>query len=155
MVKQEDVHKDYFEGTIQLRNASKELVDFVKQLIEKTPDVWIVKETKIKSGLDMRISSLKFLRRLPEKIKQRFFGISKMSSTLFSRNKQTGKNIYRGTVMFRQASFKRGAVFVVRGVEMQVQSISDKVQLREKENGKKHLMDFDEVEEAYEHFISK
>ena len=148
MLEQKDAHGDYFEGTIQLRNPSDELVAFVKQLIAEGHHVWISREKKVRGGIDIRVSSIKFLRRLPEHIKLRFYGYSKITTTLFSRNRQTQKNIYRVTVLFREAKFKRGDLLVVKGIEMQVMGIPNKAQLKEVVSGKKRLISFDEVQEA-------
>lgn len=147
MVERKDVHQDYFEGTIQLRNPTPELIAYVKHYVESS-GAWISKEKKVNGGIDLRVSSQKILRRLPEKIKARFNGISKLSNTLFSKDRQTQKNIYRVTVLFRLASFTRGDIFEVRGKQMEILKIAEKVQLKEIDSGKKHLYPFEEVEEA-------
>jgi len=144
------VHKDYFEGILQLRNVCDELLDYVHHLIETSKEeVWVSKEKKVKGGIDLYVSSNKFLRRSAEKLKSRFFGQIKTSKNLFSRDRQSSKDIWRITVLFRLAPFKRNEEFMIRGVKMKVGHISEKVQLKEPESGKKHLLDYDEVVSYY------
>ena len=45
--KQIDRHPDYFEGTLQLRNPSTELIKYVRNEIKKRKGVWIANEKKV------------------------------------------------------------------------------------------------------------
>ncbi len=93
--------KDYFEATIQLRPKKKEILDFIKERIEKRKDVFISKIVEKKYGVDLYISSNKFALSLAKLLKKRFNGEIITSRSLHSRHKQTGKLLYRVTVCFR------------------------------------------------------
>ena len=95
------MHKDYYEAIIQLRPYKKEVLDFVRNKIAKRKNVFISKETELKTGIDLYISSQKFARALGKKLKKSFKGELKTTRKLFSRNRQTSKDIYRVTVCFR------------------------------------------------------
>jgi len=73
-----------------------------------------------------------------------------VSATHHTRDKQRSKNVYRVTVLFRLAPFKRNESFMVREVEMKVVSIGEKVNLKEIKTGKRRLMRYEEVVECYE-----
>ena len=95
------MHKYYYEAILQLRPYKKEVLDFVRNQIAKRKDVFISKEEKLKTGIDLYTSSQRFTRALGKKLKKSFKGELKTTRSLFGRNKQTSKNIYRVTVCFR------------------------------------------------------
>ncbi len=92
---------NYYEGILQLRNPSEEVINFVRNQFKKNQKVWIAKQEKLKTGTDLYISSNKFLLSLGKKLKNSFNGELKTSRKLHSRNRVTSKNIYRVTVLFR------------------------------------------------------
>lgn len=95
-------HRDYFEAIIQLRNPSKELIDFVLKQVEKREDVFISKIIKYKYGYDYYISSQRFARALGRKMSKNFKGELKSTRKIYTMDRQTSKDVYRVTVLFRQ-----------------------------------------------------
>jgi len=95
------MHPEYFEGTLQLRNPNEEVINFVRNQFKNNEKVWIAKQEKVKTGIDLYISSNKFLLSLGKKLKKSFKGELKTSRKQHSRNKMTSKTIYRVTVLFR------------------------------------------------------
>ena len=93
--------KDYFEAILQIRPKNKEVLDFVKKQVEKRENTWIAKQQELKYGVDLYISSRKFAIILGRKLKKTFDGELKVTKSLFTRDRQTSKNIYRVTVLFR------------------------------------------------------
>jgi NMD protein affecting ribosome stability and mRNA decay len=90
----------YYEAKLQLRHYNKEVLDFViKQLKEN--NVKIGKEVKLKTGIDLYLSSRKFTTQIAKKLKRRFKGTVKVSKKLFSFDKLKSKKVYRVTVCFR------------------------------------------------------
>src|SRR3989344_5989149 len=95
-------HDNYFEAILQLRPATDEVVNFVKNEIENQDYVFISKIVELKTGIDIYLSSNNFAKGLGKKLKHRFkTGILKYSSTLHTRSKLTSKDLYRLTVSFR------------------------------------------------------
>lgn len=142
------MNKDYFEGVLQLRNPTKEVKEFVLKQVEKTKGVWIAKQKKVAGGVDLYLSSQKFLRGLGEKLKKSFSGDLKSTRKLFTRKRMTSKNVYRVTVMFRLPNFAKGDVVVIGGKEYEVMSIGKQCTLKDMSSGKKVKKGFDEINSA-------
>lgn len=102
MVNKNCVHSGYYQAVIQLRPASKKLVDFVLSAINKRRDVWVSKTVRLNTGVDIYVSDQRFARALGSKLKKSFRnGVLKMSRSLYGVDRMTSKNIYRVTVCFR------------------------------------------------------
>lgn len=101
MEKKKHYRPEYFEAIIQLRPPTDELVRFIISQIKKRKDVFISKIDEFKFGIDIYMSSQKFARALAKKLKDNFKGEMKMSASIHSRDRQTSKELYRVTVLFR------------------------------------------------------
>lgn len=93
----------YFEGTLQLRDVDDTVLDYVAKDIESRTDegVFVKEMIEYKNGLDITLTSRKYLMGLGKKLKKRFGGTVKRTSRLFSINKQTSKEMHRLTVLYR------------------------------------------------------
>lgn len=140
-------HAKYFQGVLQLRNCSKDIVDFVKEKTEKVEreDIYISRIEKSKNGVDLYFTSNKFLRKIGKILKEKFGGNLKESEKLFSRNKQTGKNIYRLTVLFRYCPVKKGDIVNVRGKDYKIMFVGKNLQVKEVNGGKRVKLSFDDI----------
>lgn len=96
------MRKEYYEAIIQLRPASSNIVKFVKEKIKSRKGVFISKEIKLKTGLDIYMSSQRLAQDIGKKLKQRFKGTTKLSRSLYGINKLTSKKVYRVTVCYRE-----------------------------------------------------
>ncbi|MBW2992674.1 hypothetical protein KY345_05650 [Candidatus Woesearchaeota archaeon] len=96
----------YFEGTLQLRNIDEKVIRYVmKELDKERGEGVFVKEMKdVKNGADIELTSQKYLQQLGAKLKKRFGGEVKLTRTLFTRDKQTSKAVYRITLLYKQRS---------------------------------------------------
>ena len=92
---------NYYEAIIQLRPKDEEVLHFIIDEVEKRKEVFISEVKPCKTGYDIYVSSQKFARALGKKLKDRFKGVLKITKTLFSRDRQTSKTLYRATVLFR------------------------------------------------------
>ena len=93
--------KEYYEGILQLRNPNEEVLNFIRNQFKNNSKVWISKQERLKTGIDLYISSNKFLLSLGKKLKKSFKGELKTSRKLHSRDRMTSKNVYRVAVLFR------------------------------------------------------
>ena len=127
---------DYYQGILQLRDINEEVVSFVYNQIKKRGNIAITKTVKFPNGLDLYITSQKFIRILGKKLKDSFGGELKVSSKLHTRSKQ-GKDLYRVNVFFKLAKYKKGDVVSVRGDDVRLISIGKKIFARNLKTGKK------------------
>ena len=146
----EDASKSgYYEGILQMRGCTDEAVRFARDSINSAEGVQITKEMNVRGGVDFFITSNKFLKKLGKMLKSRFTGIIKMTSKLHTEDKQSGKKVYRGTILFRMPSFSVGDVGMLNGDEVKILSIGDKVMLQDTKSGKKFRKNFDEVNKSF------
>ena len=138
------MHDKYFEGILQLRNPTKEIIGFAKNQIEKSK-IFVANEIKLKNGIDMYLSSQRFLRALGTKLKKRFGGQLKTSRKLHTVSRKTGKRLYRVTVLFRCPEFKAGDTINYRGEKLKVKSIGKKVFAQNIKTGKKLTIRFEDI----------
>ena len=93
----------YYEGILQLRDVNNVVVDYclsdVKRYKEK--GVFFTKVDEVKNGLDLYCSSKRYIISLGNKLKKKFKGEVKTSKSLFSRDRQRSKDVYRINVLFR------------------------------------------------------
>jgi nonsense-mediated mRNA decay protein 3 len=91
----------YFEAVIQLRPFDEEVMRFIENQVKKRKDVFISKVEKLKTGVNLYISSQRFARSLGQKMKKSFKGELKITKTLHTRDKLRSKDLYRATILFR------------------------------------------------------
>ena len=127
---------NYYQGILQLRDVSDEVIGFVHSQIEKRHDVAVTKTVRFPNGFDLYITSQKFIRILGKKLKESFGGELKVSSKLHTKNRQ-GKDLYRINVLFRTAKYKKGDVVSVRGDKVRIIHLGTKIFARNMKTGKK------------------
>jgi len=138
-------HTEYFEGTLQLRNVTDEVINFVVKAIDKTEDTQIAKVKKVTNGFDIYVSRQRFLRSLGNKLQQRFGGQIKVSTKIHTRHKQTGRELHRVNLLFRMPNFKKGDVINYRGDEIKIISMHKKVLAKDVKTGKKLNLNFKDL----------
>lgn len=129
----------YFEGTLQLREATPELLEFVRADIaaHAKDGVHIAKEKGRGGSADFQLTSTKYMRQLGKRLRARFNGELTETVKLFSRNKQTSKEIYRTNVLFKLRKHKVGDVVESRGRKVKIKSIGKRVSGVDVDTGKK------------------
>ncbi|MBS3159148.1 hypothetical protein J4206_07735 [Candidatus Woesearchaeota archaeon] len=94
----------YFEGTLQLRTTDEEVIRFVNAELKdakKKESVFITKKVEEKNGFDYYLTSQRYLQKLGKKLKTKFDGEIKVTTRLFSRDRQRSKDLHRVTVFFK------------------------------------------------------
>ncbi len=99
----------YYEGVLQLRTKDKEIIKRVEKELKKA-DIHISKTEERKNGRDYYITDKKLLARISEKLYKIYGGKIKKSQNLFSRDRQTSKNIYRVNIMLEPPAYKKNDV---------------------------------------------
>ncbi len=128
-------HHLYYEAVLQLREVSSAVLDAVKKELHQR-GIGIAYFKEVKNGYDYYLADSKATTALGKNLQQRFGGDLVVTATLFSR--KDGKNIYRMTILFRQAGFKKGDAVRYRGEHYQVQAVGKHIILRQE--GKKNIM---------------
>ena len=127
---------NYFQGILQLRDVNEEILSFVHNQLKKRNDVAVTRTVKFSNGIDLYITSQKFIRILGKKLKESFGGELKTSAKLHTKNKQ-GKDLYRVNVFFKLSKYKKGDVVTVRGDKVRLISIGKKIFARDLSTGKR------------------
>jgi len=135
----------YFEGILQIRNGSPQLLAWVHKRITDDNKAKVAKEKKVVGGVDLYLSDQHYLQSLGRKLSQQFNGILKVSRRLHTVNKMTSKLLYRVTVLFQQLHWKRGQKVVIDGEEFEIMNIAQKVQVKNVHSGKRSLIDADRL----------
>ena len=136
------MHNEYFEGILQLRNPTEELLDFLAKEIKEKGNVFVAKTKKVGDGIDLYISSQRYLRTLGNKLQERFPGQPEVSSSLHTRNRQTSRDVYRVNVLFRMPSFRKGDIITYKGDRIQIIGMSKKVLAKDLKTGKKLTLSY-------------
>ncbi|MEM4263906.1 MAG: NMD3-related protein [Candidatus Woesearchaeota archaeon] len=139
-------HSQYFEGILQLREPTEEVLDFIDKEFARNPDVWIAKEVRMPKGIDLYVSSQRFLRALGKKLNDHFFGILKFSRKIHTKHQLTSKSLYRVYVYFRPLKLKRGQTLTIEGEQFEVLSFERQVSLKNIRTGRKERMKVEEIE---------
>lgn len=115
----------YFEGVLQLRNASEEVRDAVKRDLAKyaPKGVHLTKEKEVRGGVDLYVTSGTFLRSFAADMHNRYGGELKLTARLFTRDRLTSREVYRVMALIRLPDFTRGEVMGVDGRVIKVTSV--------------------------------
>ncbi|RLE43318.1 hypothetical protein DRJ19_02800 [Candidatus Woesearchaeota archaeon] len=141
---QKQKHAKYYEGILQLRNPTKEIISFVRKKIEKSRTN-IAKEIRLKNGIDLYLSSQRFTRQLGLLLQKRFPGILITSRKLHTISKKTGKRLYRVTVLFKYLPIKLGKQITFKGMKLTVVQIERNTIIAKELSGKKHKIKLKEL----------
>ncbi len=119
---------DYFEGILQLRNASERIKDLIVAEIAKraTKGVHITQEKVVKGGYDLYLTSNSFLKAFAKQANNQYGGELKISAKLFSRDKLTSKEMFRVNALLRFPDFTKGDVVVIENRVIAVSSVAGK-----------------------------
>ncbi|MFQ5620898.1 MAG: NMD3-related protein [Candidatus Nanoarchaeia archaeon] len=144
-MQKKDIHNaQYFEGILQLRNVTAEILEYVENQIEME-DQHVAKIVNLKGGKDYYMGDNKFILKLGKKLKEKFSGDLKTSSSLYSVSKETSKEIHRLTVLFRHVPFKYGTILNWRGKKIKVTRLGPKVEIKDTATGKHELVTYEEL----------
>ena len=125
-----------------MRNPTEELLDFLAKEIKEKGNVFVAKTKKVGDGIDLYISSQRYLRTLGNKLQERFPGQPEVSSSLHTRNRQTSRDVYRVNVLFRMPSFRKGDIITYKGDRIQIIGMSKKVLAKDLKTGKKLTLSY-------------
>ena len=121
---------EYFEGRIQIRNRKNEQFDATKKVVydfvKNKSDVFITKEEDIEQGVDFYISSQKYVQNIGKELFMRFGGELTVTSKLFSKDKQTSKDLFRVDVLLRLPEYNIGDILEINQKLIIVSAVHEK-----------------------------
>ena len=85
------VASNYYEGTLQLRNVTKNIIKEARRLVERYPPAFIAKDVKVRNGRDLFLSSQRTMRAIARELQSKYGGEVKLSRKLHTVNRQTRK----------------------------------------------------------------
>lgn len=144
------VNSQYFEGVLQIRNAKENdsIYEYIHNQVAKfeTRGVFITKEVPEKNGRDFYLTSKKFQRTLSDKLVSEFGGKLKSNPRLFSRNRQTSKDIYRLSTYLHLPDFRKGDAIKIDDKIIQISSIGKKITGTDLHTGKRFSIEAKNLE---------
>jgi nonsense-mediated mRNA decay protein 3 len=133
---------EYFEAIIQLRDCTKEAIDFVEEDVRRTGLI-VTKKVEFKNGSDYYMSDTALSKALGKKLQEKFGGEYLVTATLHTQ--KDSKEIYRVTILFRQAHFRRGDLIAYNGDEYIIKAMSKDIFLQEQKTGRKLHLKYKEM----------
>ena len=103
--------------------------------------MFAAKIEEVKNGIDYYLTSNKFLMQLGHELKKRFAVVHKVSRKLYSRDKTTGKKIWRINVLIRVLDYEKGDRVNYNGEIYIVKKISKKITIVNVRSGKREIVD--------------
>jgi len=137
----------YFEGILQLRHPTQEIIKFVHEQIVKDKRAHIAKEKKLKSGIDIFISSQHYLQALGRKLKIKFGGTMVISCRIQTCSHLTSKDLYRVSVLFEPLKVAKGDTVKIHNKLWKVLLINNQVQLQHTLSGEKRWFKIEYVKD--------
>ena len=138
------IHDKYYEANLQLRDVSEEVVKYAESEINRVK-LYVAKTAKLKNGYDYFLSDSGLTRALGKSLQQKFGGDLKVTSSLFGQ--KDGKEIFRVTVLFREAHFRKNDVVMYKGEQYDVKIVSKDILLQNVKTGKKVHIKYKEMQD--------
>lgn len=135
-------HPSYYEAILQLRDASPEAKTFAEREIRQS-GIPVAKIAKVKNGYDYYLADSKFAKALGKKLWQQFGGERIVTASLVTQ--KDGRDIYRLTVLFRGAAFRKGDIVSYQGEEHIIRGMGRDILLQSTKTGRKAHLKFREM----------
>lgn len=133
-------NSNYFEGVLQIRDFSEEQFNEIIDYIEDN-ECRIAKHIKQKNGVDLFLSSQKFIQKLSRWIKNRYNCQIKLTRTLHTRDTKANKDLYRMTLFVQFLKHKAGDVIEYEGEKIKITSLGKKPSGKVLSTGKRMFLE--------------
>ena len=156
----------YFEAILQIRCNNMDVLEKTigelnkRVTLMKTKGMFINKAETLKDGYNLYMTDKKLTQILAKDINNRFGGTMNTSAQLFSRNKQTSKNIYRINIILRLPEFTAKDIIAIENKVYQVDKTGKLISVIDLDMEKRYAKKYSEVENhiiltKHETYISK
>lgn len=141
------MNAQYYEGVLQLRNPTEEIINFVKAQIdkEKSESIFVAKAVDVDKGVDLYLSNNGFLITLGKRLKKHFRGDLVITTRLFTTDRQTSKEVHRVSVKFTPAAIRKGDIIDYKGDKVEILGTGKKISAKNIKTGKKMMLDFGKI----------
>lgn len=136
-----------FNGILQLRNPNEDILNFVKNELKKGREkgYHCNKQSEVTNGMDYQLTDSQFTRNVGKALQNKFGGELVETAKLVSRSRETSKDLYRITVLFRYPLFKKGDIVDYKGREVKVINFANKVYVEDMQTHKKEQVEFNKI----------
>lgn len=148
----------YYEAILQVRSLNPEVVEkgvgVLKRRVENLREkgVFINKAEQVTDGFDLYITDKRAAQALGKQLYEEFGGVFKASPRLFTKNRQSGKNIYRMNILVRLPDFVTGDVIINHDRVFRVEKTGAKIKLFDFEKNCYTTTDFSKM---HSHVLKK
>jgi len=125
---------DYFEGILQVRSADgdeirKDMLEAVRDEIARHAPrgVYCTKEDVVRNGMDFQLTSQKHVQTIGRRLHEELGGILKINPRIFTRNKQTSKDVFRINVLLELPPFIKGDVVRADDTLIRITKVGKKI----------------------------
>ncbi|MBI3052371.1 hypothetical protein HYY74_08030 [Candidatus Woesearchaeota archaeon] len=135
----------YYEAILQLRSPNRDIEAYAEQEIGKAASkgVFLSRRKRAGDGYDYYLSSNRFAANLGRALKRKFGGHLKISEKLHTRDRQTSRDLYRTSVLYRPASVMPGDVVTHGDEVVLVSSVGRKIAGTAIPSGRRVFLDMD------------
>lgn len=142
----------YFEGVLQLKNPTNEVMDYIDSQFKKIEKkgIFVTDQKESKAMVELFITDQTYLKVLAQNIQKQFGGKLSMNETLFSHNRQSGKDLYRLTILLVLPSLKKQDIIYFKKRIYIITNLSDKIIIKDIENENKTKISYDDDYEKLE-----
>ena len=134
----------YFEAILQIRPLSHEVLNFALNELEKQKDkgIYMNKKEETAHGINLYLTNQTYAKVLARKIADQFGGNVSKNEKLFSRNRQTSKDVFRLSILVQLPLFTTNDVIVFEGAHYQISSMKKTLSVINLETGQKTSLPF-------------
>jgi NMD protein affecting ribosome stability and mRNA decay len=138
----------YFEAVLQIRSPDYDILEksigFLQQRVAslRHKGMFINKVERLDDGYDLYVTNKKVAQALGKELQDNFGGEYKSSPHLFSKNKQTSKNIYRVSILVNLPGFEKNDIILVNDRVYKVEKLGSKIKLSDLITNNHLIIDF-------------
>lgn len=138
---------EYYEGILQLRGENKEVLkkahEFIVQEAKRASEkgVFITKMEEVTNGIDYYVTKQQYLPIITNKLVEKFGAVGKTHGELYSKSRQTSKDIYRVNASVRLPSYEVNTIVEYEKKYIKVTNIGKQLQGINLKNGKRTTID--------------
>ncbi|MFP4567939.1 MAG: NMD3-related protein [Candidatus Woesearchaeota archaeon] len=129
------VGTSYFEGILQLRDATKEIKDYIIDELDSN-EIYVNKVDDKGDSVDYYFVKKRYITRIAEKLITKYGGYMDANAQLFTQDSQTSKELYRLNVVVYIPPFTRGDVIIKKDELILITSIGKTITGHEYKSGK-------------------